>query len=326
MSRSDAPLGGAVPKPIDLILITGFLGAGKTTLLNRLLAGGGGDRSGLLVNDFGDIAVDGSLIKSRYREEEEIEVFEVSDGSIFCTCRSANFVLGLRMFARLRPERLYVEASGMSDPSGIGRLLSENRLAADYRVFRVVCLIDAVRTPRLWGTLPALQRQLALADLVLINKTDLVEDSDLEELERTVREEAPDALVVRTVHAEVDPELLAGPPHREVDGSLVSCNTPSNRPVSLRLPAPDSGPDALKRDTVDAFLRDRLEETWRIKGWISVSGRWWYVSDNAGRLEWREDPLPEGQEPGLVLICPPGGGQNIADGWRALTAGKGAMI
>ncbi len=292
---------------IDIIFITGFLGAGKTTLVNRLLSGVLGERTGLLVNDFGDVVVDGSLVK----KSDGLEIFEVAGGSIFCSCKTANFALGLRIFAKLKPSRLIVEASGISDPSGLDKLLAEYRLAADFRLARVICLADAVRTPKMLGNLPALKRQIEAADMVLVNKCDLAEEDDLLSFETEIRKLNSETIIERTIRADVDMALLTGAFSAHRRGNIVSCDIPESRPGTLQLE-----PDGIPRDTLDAFLHDHLEATWRIKGWVKADEVWWYVSDNAGRIEWNKDELPAGMLPGLTVITPPGGNQAIADSWQ----------
>jgi len=302
---------------IPVILGTGFLGAGKTTLVNHLLSGRLGKGAGLLVNDFGDVVTDGCLIRKELPPESGgVEIFEVAGGSIFCSCKTGDFALGLRMFARIRPERLIVEASGMADPSGMDRLLSEYRLAADFRLARVVCITDAVRTPRMMEILPVLKRQIEAADLVLINKCDLVDESGLESFESDIRLLNAGAVVQRTIRADVNMEMLAGSVERHPGGEVVSCNTPNNRPGTLLLES-----ESLSREALDAFLHDQIGATWRIKGWVNAGNHWWYVSDNAGRIEWTESPLPDGHVRGLNIITPPGGERAVADAWRDFVTG-----
>jgi G3E family GTPase len=297
---------------IQIILVTGFLGAGKTTLVNHLLSGSLGKGAGLLVNDFGDIVVDGCLIRKELSpENERVKIFEVAGGSIFCSCKTADFALGMRMFAGIRPERLIVEASGMADPSGMDRLLFDYRLAADFCLARVVCITDAVRTPRMMENLPALKRQIEAADLVLINKCDLAEENELRAFESGIRLINPGADVQRTIRADVNMEKLAGSARRRPGAHTESSDTPDSRPGTLQLES-----DGLPRKALDAFLHDQIGATWRIKGWVRTSDNWWYVSDNAGRIEWMESPLPDGHVPGLTVITPPGGAQAVADAWR----------
>ncbi len=312
-------------EPIGLTLVTGFLGAGKTTLVNALLralatrgAPTGRPDIGLLVNDFGTVVVDGALIMSHNRDAA-LEIFEVADGSIFCTCKSASFVAGLRMFSRLRPRRLIVEASGMSDPSGLSRLLRENRLAGDYRVDRTVCVVDAVRYPKLRGTLPALDAQIAAADVVMINKADLVAPDAVAALRDAIATVNRDATVVVTSHAAVEIDLITGP-GADRSGDLVSCSTPETRPAALQLEI-----DSVTHAEADRFLRSILDDTYRIKGWARVDGDWRYVSDNSGRIEWDDAPSAPGRPAGagVTVICPTDRADAVAAAWRAFASAKG---
>ncbi|MFP4376344.1 MAG: GTP-binding protein [Spirochaetales bacterium] len=316
-SRSDEP-----KPPIELVLITGFLGAGKTTFLNSLLMSTGADRLndgrpplGLLINDFGRVVVDGALVEEQANSSEGMEIYEVADGSIFCSCKTASFVAGLRMFARRRPHRLYVEASGMSDPSGLSKLLRENRLASDYVITDIVCLVDATRFEKLIGTLTAIERQVLAADLILINKADLASQSALESLEQQLSAINPMARVERVSFGRIDTVALGGKKSLELTGDLVSCSTPETRPAALQLEH-----DLLDRSQLDAFAAQALPLAYRIKGWVTV-GRWYYLSDNAGALEWTEREPPNAEVAGLTVICPPGNVAAIADLWDSATGG-----
>ena len=294
-------------RPIELVLLTGFLGSGKTTLMNALLSEKQDTRTAILVNEFGKVGVDGALLRRSEQarhDGEELTIYEVADGSIFCTCKTASFVAGLRMFARMddarRPERIIVEASGMSDPSGLSRLLRENRLAGDYVVASVVCLVDAVRFPKLVEVLPAVRRQVEAADLAVVNKIDLVDEEDLVSLETRLREINGRAKIVRTSHGRVTSEGLWSGRSGDLAGELVSCSTPATRPAALLLAADDIG-----RAEVERFLTVALGRTYRIKGWLNVDGRWFFISDNSGRIEWRPEEPPAGATPGLTVICSP---------------------
>jgi len=296
---------------IDIILVTGFLGAGKTTFVNRLLAGNLGEGAGLLVNDFGDVVVDGSLIE----HNDHLEIYEVSGGSLFCSCKTANFAMGLKAIGKFKPSRIIVEASGMSDPSGMEKILADYRMAADFRLARIICLTDAVRTPKMLGTLTALKMQIQAADLVLINKCDLVKEPELASFEAVIQKLNPRVRTCRTVQGNTDIALLSDTEAGNHRGNIESCNLPGNRPGTIQIKA-----DGIARKNLDAFLHSQLENTWRIKGWANSDNRWWYISDNAGRIEWVRKDLPDGMSPGLTVITPPGKSRIVADAWRSFTA------
>lgn len=308
---------------VDLILVTGFLGAGKTTLVNRLtrslvageLSGavhGADERDrppvGLLINDFGRVVVDGALLRA---SDEDVQLFEVADGSIFCSCKTASFVAGLRMFARVRPRRLIMEASGMSDPSGLSRILADNGLADSFQVRRIICLVDPTRFAKLYGTLTAVERQVAGADLIILNKADLVTDDELERLEQTLRGINPDAVLERTTFADINPTLLRTDLSRELLGEVVSCSTPETRPAAMQLV-----PAAVPREELDHVLTLLLPHAYRIKGWVQTQEGSWYVSDNAEAIEWSESEVPSGISGGVTVICAPENAVQIADLWR----------
>ena len=292
--------------------------------MNALLSGKQDARTAILVNEFGKVGVDGALLRrsEQARHDDELTIYEVADGSIFCTCKTASFVAGLRMFARMegdrRPERIIVEASGMSDPSGLSRLLRENRLAGDYAVASVVCLVDAVRFAKLVAVLPAVRRQVEAADLVIVNKIDLVDESEIDSLEAALHEINGTARIVRTSHGRISGEGLWSGRSGDLAGELVSCSTPANRPAALLLAADDVG-----RAEVERFLTAALSRTYRIKGWLRVDGRWHFISDNSGRIEWQAEEPPAGATPGLTVICAPEHGEEVANRWRSVTGGVG---
>ncbi len=104
-----------------LLLVTGFLGAGKTTLLKRLIAHFSNLRLHVIVNEFGAAGVDGHLLR-----EMQVAVDEISNGSIFCSCRWDKFEETLQKAMQSQPKLILVEASGLSDPTGVDRLLKDN--------------------------------------------------------------------------------------------------------------------------------------------------------------------------------------------------------
>ncbi|HMB00285.1 MAG TPA: GTP-binding protein, partial [Spirochaetota bacterium] len=115
---------------IKIILVSGFLGSGKTTFLNKLLRQHSAGSPGLLINDFGSIPIDSKLVAVSAAGI----IYEVNNGSIFCSCKTADFIAGLDFFKAEKPAFLFIEASGISDPSGMQKLLRDNRLNDSYEV------------------------------------------------------------------------------------------------------------------------------------------------------------------------------------------------
>ena len=161
---------------IDIILLTGFLGAGKTTFLQRLLEAYTQHKLGIIVNDFGEINVDAKLI-----QKEGMEMLELSNGSIFCACIKSKFVNGLVEMSKMDLDYLLIEASGLSDPANMEKLLEDiqSQTTHPLRLFASVCIVDAEYFLDLVDVLPALAQQVGYADAVIVNKADLADEETL---------------------------------------------------------------------------------------------------------------------------------------------------
>lgn len=111
---------------VQIVLLTGFLGAGKTTLMQRLLDTYAGRKIGVIINEFGEINIDAKLVS-----RDGIEMAELSNGSIFCACIKDKFVDGLIAMSKTDIEYLFIEASGLADPSNMGEIVSGIRRETD---------------------------------------------------------------------------------------------------------------------------------------------------------------------------------------------------
>ena len=187
-----------------LYLITGFLGAGKTTFLKNFIRLFSGQRIQLIVNEFGKEGVDGALLS-----DLGAYLREISGGSVFCACRMDQFEKVLRDSAAENPDVILVEASGLSDPTGVRRLFSQTDRFPHIQYRGAVCLMDAVRFPKLYATARACTRQLAASDVALVNKVDLAQHEQLEETLTLIRNQRPDMPVLETTFGQIPPDFLA---------------------------------------------------------------------------------------------------------------------
>ncbi|HLV09056.1 MAG TPA: GTP-binding protein, partial [Halanaerobiales bacterium] len=151
---------------VKTYFITGFLGAGKTTLLNRLLDDLHGKRVGVILNEFGQLNVDASLVDLN----QYMKMAEINNGSIFCSCLSGSFVREVIKFSRLDLDYLLVESSGMSRPASIDAILRQvkemNNTEIDYR--GMIALVDASTFPEIHKTVNAVREQIVYSDLIII--------------------------------------------------------------------------------------------------------------------------------------------------------------
>ncbi len=260
--------------------MTGFLGAGKTTLLTRLISSFKDEHIGLLINDFGKTPVDGSLIKDSFKTMDEGTIYEIGNGSIFCACLTSSFIYGLKYFMEKSPDVLFIETSGMSDPSSMARLLTEHGLLSAYRIRHVLCVADCTNMLKLRKNLAFIDRQIGSANTVLLNKTDLVSDAQKAELRETVHGVNADAEIHFTEYCAFDFSALQ---YREFvqGGTAESCNTPGNAPKRFLIPQHD-----FTLADMSTFLRELAPLVLRLKGYYRIEGAEYYL----GKIRERYHP------------------------------------
>lgn len=191
-------------KPVPITVIAGFLGAGKTTVLNEILTADHGLRVAVMVNDFGDINIDSQLIVS-----VEEDVYSLANGCICCTVQSdlLEQVAGLMRRKDDAPEYILIECSGVSDPARVVHTLQYPQLRGLVTLDSVISVVDAEQFAGLDQELTGLaMEQLDAADIILINKTDLVSEADLDALKEKWL--YPHARIIETSHGRVPLELL----------------------------------------------------------------------------------------------------------------------
>lgn len=250
-----------------LVLLTGFLGAGKTTFLNHILEEFADTKVGLIVNEFSGTGVDGALIR---QDIPGAQMIELNNGSIFCACIKGSFVESLIDLAGRELDYVFVEASGLADPSSITSILDQIRSlsGASYDYCGAICLVDALHFPKYLDILVALSRQVEYSRAIILNKTDLVGEEQLVQVEASIRAINPTAAIRRTTYAQVSlRELLAeGAP--EEAAARETSNTESTRPVTVTLSTAEAvSPEALRR-----FLERIAPATYRVKGFCKTTG------------------------------------------------------
>ena len=199
----------ALPEPIPVTIISGFLGAGKTSLLNHILNADHGLRVAVLVNDFGEINIDAELISGVSGESS----INLANGCICCSIRDDLLEAEVQLIQddRNPPEYIVVETSGVSDPAAVSMTFLAGELQSRTRVDSVLTVVDAEQIDQVNEAHRMLAvEQIAMADIVVLNKLDLVDDARREELADLVRDIVPSARILEATFGKVPLDLVLG--------------------------------------------------------------------------------------------------------------------
>ena len=256
-----------------LYLVTGFLGAGKTTFLHQFVRLFPDKRLALVVNEFGREGVDGALLS-----DLGITLTEIDNGSIFCACKLEQFEEALIALLEQAPDLIFVEASGLSDPTSVRSILGQRDKFAQVEYAGAICLVDAARFQKVYQTARVCRMQLAISDLVLINKADLGTPEQIEAIRTAVLAQKPNRPVHETTFGQVKAEWLEEMERPAPAEGPLEIHT---RDITLqRLNLAVEGFD-LK--SLTSFLKMFAEDTYRIKGLVRLP-EGVYLADCVGPL------------------------------------------
>jgi G3E family GTPase len=268
-------------------LITGALGSGKTTLLRQIL-NDTDQRLAVLMNEFGEIAID-----SRILPGENLRIIELAGGCVCCELTGEFEAAVDEIIARFRPELIVVEATGVADADTLAYEVQEN--LPQVRLDSVIHIIDAyasIEHPEIGYTA---RSQLQQADILLINKIDLVEPAAVEGIERQVRQYNDRALLLRCIRGNVERPVLFGL-------HMLPRELPRPQHSGVRLEsfayATDQGMDRARFAQLIAGLPP---EVYRAKGFVRLDGHPYLFNYVAGRMDLEEFPADTIQ---LVFIGP----------------------
>jgi len=260
-------------------VLTGYLGAGKTTLLNRILTENHGKKYAVIVNEFGDVGIDNDLVV-----DADEEVFEMNNGCICCTVRGdlIRIIEGL-MKRRNHFDAILIETTGLADPAPVAQtFFVDEDVQSKTKLDAIVTVVDARHLLDEIDKAHEAQEQLAFADIVLLNKIDLVGEQDLAEVEKRIRRINPTAIIHRSERCqialddvlgrnafdldrvlEIEPEFLKHFHDHDHDDHVTSFSLLSDAPLApdrffpwIQTIAQEFGQDMLRMKGIIAFEDD----------------------------------------------------------------------
>ncbi|RVG71860.1 CobW family GTP-binding protein [Sinorhizobium meliloti] len=265
--------------PTPVTVLTGYLGAGKTTLLNRILSEPHGKKFAVIVNEFGEVGIDNDLIV-----DADEEVFEMNNGCICCTVRGDLIrIIEALMRRRERFDGILIETTGLADPAPVAQtFFVDEDVRSKTRLASIITVVDAKHLLGEIDRAHEAQEQLAFADTIILNKTDLVSPEGLQAVEDRIRRINPTAGILKTQRCnleiaslldrnafdldrilEVEPDFLEADHDHEHDDHVASFSLVERRPVDpekffrwLQTTARAFGTDMLRMKGIIAFAGD----------------------------------------------------------------------
>ena len=268
-------------KKINLYLLTGFLGSGKTTLLTNILEDLSDEKVGVIQNEFGRISIDGEIIK-----KDGIEIVEINRGSIFCSCLKLSFAHAMIEMADKGLKYLFVESSGLADPSNIGEILEGIKANKgdlyDYK--GAICIVDGENFLEQLEDLETVERQIKYCNLAVISKVDLIDEKRLVKIISKIKEINPKTPIETMKFGKLDYDFLNEDLMQyswaETEDST---NSPDTKPKTLLL----TYDGQIKKDDLIKFIDLIKPNAYRLKGFLKLEDGWNQVDVVGNRIDFK---------------------------------------
>jgi G3E family GTPase len=272
---------------IPLHIVSGFLGSGKTTFLLEILRQAPqGMAIGIIQNEFAPAHIDGAVLRESNRD---FKLLELNNGSVFCVCLLGDFVSSLYSFAETyEPDVIFLEASGLSDTTSVAELFSLPPLSDKVYLAANWCVVDAVNYPKAHRMVQRVNRQVSMADALILNKADLAGD-ELSGLIDSLKLQNPYAPVLPATYCQVPFFEIQFPGTKRLSMIPEELDKPGVRSMVIKTSR------RISRTNLDAFLWQWAPLAYRIKGFVSLDdGSSVLVQCTMGRSEIKPSAAKQG--------------------------------
>lgn len=286
-----------VSRMMDVLLVSGFLGAGKTTLIKQFLSyktetlG----KIAIIVNEVGKVGIDGTLLEGR-----DVDLIEITSGCICCTIKTDFSRAVKEIHDRVNPDFLVVEATGVAQPGDILDILIDPPLCEFSRIRNMITVVDAefFRAREFLG--PFYDNQIRLADIVVLNKVDRVDEATLGKVTKLIREMNTDTVIHPVHYCKVDPWLLLKGSHTDKGVRISESDPHEHDHLSGFQTFSYENSDPLDRKKLTGFLDSLPPNLFRLKGWVLFADGAFHLDFTAGR--YRLTPLDISRSTALSFV------------------------
>ena len=247
---------------IPFHIVSGFLGSGKTTFLKRIIENYAGSmKVGIIQNEFSPANIDGVDLKDT---NKKFSLLEINNGSVFCVCLLTDFARSLEKFIdEIHPEIVVMEASGLSDPTSISEILSSGSLGKKMHLASNWCIVDALNFEKTGLMKQRVSHQLRMADVVIINKTDLLRNG-VEELRNEIEKVNPFAEIREACYCNTGFETDILPKGKFYLDKAEPMNRPEIHSMVIKSTRKLSG------SATEDFFHEWAPRAYRIKGFVNL--------------------------------------------------------
>lgn len=278
----------------NLYLLTGFLGAGKTSFLKKLMANLENKKIGIIMNEFGKVSIDGQRLAG-----EGLNMIELNRGSIFCSCLQLSFVSALVEMAEMDLDYIFVESSGLADPSNIGEFLEAVEVIKPraYNYKGTITIVDGLNFLDQVSEIETISRQVKFADMAYISKKDLIDPKKIGLIKDKLKKINPEIFILnldgkdeftflKDNSLELKPKLWEETTNRE-----------ENKPKTLTL----TFYDKTSKENLELFIREIMDMAYRLKGYVNMADGTYSVDLVNKKIDYKLESLDR-EESELVII------------------------